>query len=263
MDAFTGWPVEATALLAEIAADNRADRWPELRERHAALVWGPTLALAAELAAEFGPVRVFRPHVTRRFRPDAPPLRTDTGGVARLPGGCELAVLLTVDALTVTAGLWRFDRDQRVRYRSAVEAEESGEELAGLLRRLAAEGFPADPEGELRTTPRGWPADHARAWLARRRGLQLVRRWGLEPWLSTPEPLERVRAAWRAAAPVVGWLHHHVGPAAPAPSAPVPAAPVPTPGSPAGPAAFAAAPDLAPPAGSASATGAVVVSRST
>ena len=47
----------------EIAADNRADRWPELREGHAALVRGPTLALAAELAAEFGPVRVFRPHV--------------------------------------------------------------------------------------------------------------------------------------------------------------------------------------------------------
>ena len=83
----TGWPVEAPALLAEIAADNRADRWPALRDRHAALVRGPTLALAAELAAEFGPVRVFRPQVTRRFRPDAPPLRTDTGGVARLPGG--------------------------------------------------------------------------------------------------------------------------------------------------------------------------------
>jgi hypothetical protein len=219
MDVFTGWPVEAPALLAEIAADNRADRWPELRERHAALVRGPTLALAAELAAEFGPVRVFRPHVTRRFRPDAPPLRTDTGGVARLPGGCELAVLLTVDALTVTAGLWRFDRDQRERYRSAVAAEESGEELAGMLRRLAAEGFPADPEGELRTTPRGWAPGHARLWLARRRGLQLVRRWELGPWLATPEPAERVRAAWRSALPVAGWLDQHVGPAAAAPAA--------------------------------------------
>ena len=83
---FDGWPVEAPALLAEIAADNRAERWPALRERHAALVRGPTLALAAELAAEFGPVRVFRPHVTRRFRPDAPPLRTDTGGVATVAG---------------------------------------------------------------------------------------------------------------------------------------------------------------------------------
>src|SRR4029079_1278176 len=92
---FDGWPVGAPALLAEIAADNRAERWPALRERHAALVRGPTLALATELAQEFGPVRGFRPHVTRRFRPDAPPLRVDTGGVARSPGGCAMGVVLS------------------------------------------------------------------------------------------------------------------------------------------------------------------------
>jgi hypothetical protein len=216
---FDGWPVEAPALLAQIAADNRADRWPELREGHAALVRGPTLALAGELAGEFGPVRVFRPHVTRRFRPDAPPLRTDTGGVATSPGGCGLAVVLSAEALTVTVGHWRFDRDQRSRYRAAVDAVESGGELAGLLRRLAADGLPADPEGELRILPRGWRADHPRIWLARRRGLQVVRRWELGPWVSTPEPLERVRSAWRAAAPLVGWLDTHVGRASP-PAAP-------------------------------------------
>ena len=216
---FNGWPVEAPALLAQIAADNRADRWPELREGHAALVRGPTLALAAALAGEFGPVRVFRPHVTRRFRPDAPPLRTDTGGVATSPGGCGLGVVLSADALTVTVGHWRFDRDQRSRYRAAVDAVESGEELAGLLRRLAADGLPADPEGELRILPRGWRADHPRIWLARRRGLQVVRRWELGPWVSTPEPLERVRSAWRAAAPLVGWLDTHVGRASPSAAA--------------------------------------------
>ena len=215
---FDGWPVEAPALLAEIAADNRADRWPALRERHAALVRGPTLALAAELAAEFGPVRVFRPHVTRRFRPDAPPLRVDTGGVARSPGGCALAVVLSAAALTVTVGHWQFDRDQRSRYRAAVDAAGSGEELACLLTRLAADGLSPDPEGELRATPRGWRPDHPRIALARRRGLQVVRRWELGPWVSTPEPLERVRAAWRAAAPLVRWLDTHVGPASAAPA---------------------------------------------
>ena len=219
---FDGWPAEAPALLAEIAADNRAERWPALRERHAALVRGPTLALAAELAAEFGTVRVFRPHVTRRFRPDAPPLRVDTGGVARSPGGCSLAVVLSAAALMVTAGHWQFDRDQRIRYRAAVDAAASGEELARLLARLATAGFPPDPEGELRATPRGWRPDHPRIGLARRRGLQVVRRWDLGPWVGTPEPLERVRAAWRAAAPLVGWLDAHVGPAAAAPTRPRP-----------------------------------------
>jgi len=231
---FDGWPVEATALLADIATDNRADRWPELREGHATLVRGPTLALAAELEAEFGPVRVLRPHATRRFRPDAPPLRTDTGAVATSPGGCGLAVVLSPDALTVTVGHWRFDRDQRSRYRAAVDDVAAGEELAGLLRRLAADGFPADPEGELLILPRGWSPDHPRVWLARRRGLQVVRRWALGPWLATPEPLERVRSAWRAAASLVRWLDTHVGPAAPRPAPPPRAHPTPAaPGDPA------------------------------
>lgn len=242
---FDGWPVEATALLADIAADNRADRWPELREGHATLVRGPTLALAAELEAEFGPVRVLRPHATRRFRPDAPPLRTDTGAVAGSPGGCGLAVVLSAAALTVTVGHWRFDRDQRSRYRAAVDDVAAGEELAGLLRRLAADGFPADPEGELLILPRGWSPDHPRVWLARRRGLQVVRRWALGPWLETPEPLARVRSAWRAAAPLVGWLDTHVGPAAPRPAPPPRAHP--TPAAPDDPAAG----SMAPPDGSA------------
>ena len=171
---FEGWPAEATALLADIAADNRADRWPELREGHAALVRGPTLALAV-------------------------------GGV---------------DAFTVTVGHWRFDAGQRRRYRAAVDDVESGEALAGLLRRLAASGLPADPEGELQILPRGWKPDHPRVWLARRRGLQVVRRWELGPWVATPEPSERVRSAWRAAAPLVEWLDTHVGPASPRPAPP-------------------------------------------
>ena len=244
---FHGWPVEATALLADIAADNRADRWPELREGHATLVRGPTLALAAELEAEFGPARVLRAHATRRFRPDAPPLRTDTGAVATSPGGCGLAVVLSPDALTVTVGHWRFDRDQRSRYRAAVDDVAVGEELAGLLRRLAADGLPADPEGELLILPRGWSPDHPRVWLARRRGLQVVRRWALGPWLATPEPLERVRSAWRAAAPLVGWLDTHVGPAAPRPTSGA------APATAAGPASGAAAPASADPTGPAAA----------
>ncbi|MDT7575483.1 MAG: hypothetical protein QOH17_1816, partial [Pseudonocardiales bacterium] len=38
MTTFDGWPAEALSVLAEIAADNRADLWPELRDRHAAAV---------------------------------------------------------------------------------------------------------------------------------------------------------------------------------------------------------------------------------
>ena len=219
MTTFDGWPAEALSVLAEIAADNRGDLWPELRDRHAAAVRGPTVALGAELAAEFGPVRVLRPHVSRRFRPDAPPLRTDTGGVAASANGAALAFLLSPSHLTVTAGQWRFDRVQLLRYRAAVAGEEeaeglaaadltlrnfgavgeerggvdAGAELTAVLEQLVADEMLPDPDGELRGTPRGWRAGHPRIALARRRGLQVVRRWEVGPWISTPEPLQLIR----------------------------------------------------------------------
>ncbi|MHA6781162.1 DUF2461 family protein [Pseudonocardia saturnea] len=96
---FTGWTPDAPAFLAEVAADHSSFE----AERHRASVLAPMQALAAELAPEFGELRVFRPYRNRRFRPDAPPYRTDTGGTAR---GGTLGVVLSATALSATAGAW-------------------------------------------------------------------------------------------------------------------------------------------------------------
>ena len=210
-DAFPGWPASGPALLARIAADNTRECWAACREQHERDLRAPMRAMAAALEPEFGPVRVFRAHANRRYRPDAPPLRTDTGGVAATAGGCVLAVVLTATALAATAGHWSFDGGQLRRFRAAVDAD------GGLVAVLAGlEGWMLDGTRALTGTPLGYPADHARITLLRRRGLQAGLRWELGPWLQTDEPLRRVREAWRAAAPLTGWLDTHVGPADPA-----------------------------------------------
>jgi hypothetical protein len=212
---FTGWTPDATAFLAEIADANTRDFFAAHRDRHAAVVLAPMCALAAELEAEFGPVRVFRPHRNRRFRPDAPPYRTDTGGTAR---GGTLAMVLTAGALTVTAGNWLFDVGQLRRYRAAV-----GDGLARLL-----EPLELDTGRSLTGRPRGIAADHPHLDLLRLRGVQVGRSWPAGEWLGTREPLERVRVAWREVGPLLEWLDEHVGPADPVPPRPRPVAP-PTP----------------------------------
>jgi hypothetical protein len=214
---FTGWPNDATAFLAEIEADNTREFWSANGHRHAAAVQGPMRALAAELEPEFGPIRVLRAHRNRRFRPDAPPYRTDTGGVARSPGGAARTVVLSATALTTAVGHWTFDPGQLRRYRVAVLAE-PGEELVELLA-----GHQVDRRRSLRGLPRGFKGDHARIDLLKLLGLHVVTTRPVGGWLSTREPLERVRAAWRAAAPVVAWLDAHVGPADPVPPRPRPA----------------------------------------
>jgi uncharacterized protein (DUF2461 family) len=214
---FTGWPSDATAFLAEIEADNTREFWEANRHRHAEAVHAPMRALAAELEPEFGPIRVFRPHRNRRFRPDAPPYRTDIGGVAASPGGAAFTVVLSATALTTAVGHWTFDPGQLRRYRLAV-LETPGDELPRLLA-----GHDVDRRRSLRGRPRGFTGDHPRIDLLRLLGLQVVTTRPVGGWLSTPEPFARVRAAWRAAAPLVAWLDTHVGPADPVPPRPRPA----------------------------------------
>jgi Conserved hypothetical protein (DUF2461) len=217
IDDFRGWPATGPALLARIAAENTREFWAECREQHGTDVRAPMQALAAALAPEFGPVRVFRAHANRRFRPDAPPLRTDTGGVAATAGGCVRAVVLSPVALSVSAGHWAFDGGQLRRFRAAVD---SGDEITGVLAGL--EGWSLAESRVLTGRPLGYPPDHPRIVLLRRRGLQATLSWELGPWLQTDEPLRRVREAWRAAALLTAWLDERVGPADPVPPRPRP-----------------------------------------
>jgi uncharacterized protein (DUF2461 family) len=216
---FTGWPSDATAFLTEIEADNTREFWEANAHRHARSVQAPMRALAAELEPEFGPIRVLRAHRNRRFRPEAPPYRTDAGGVATSPGGSALTVVLSATALTATAGHWRFDPGQLRRYRVAV-LEAPGEELPALLA-----GHQVDHRRSLRGRPRGFKGEHPRMDLLKLIGLQVVTSRPTGPWLCTRDPLEWVRAAWLAAAPVVGWLDAHVGPPDRVPPRPRPAPP--------------------------------------
>lgn len=223
-EGFHGWPDDAPAVLRELAEDNSRAFWAAHGRRHARCVRAPMCALAAALEPEFGTLRVFRPQVNRRFRPAAPPYRTDTGAVTVTAGGCVLGVVLSAAALSVSAGRWRFDPGQLRRYRAAVDGG-PGEELERVLAGLG--GFAADEVAPLNRGPRGHRADHPRIGLLRRRGLQVTRAWAVGPWLGTTEPLDRVPEAWRAAAPLARWLDEHVGSPDPVPPRPRPAAPPP------------------------------------
>jgi uncharacterized protein DUF2461 len=208
---FTGWPTDGPAFLAELADDNTRAFWTENVHRYRSALLEPTRALAAALTDEFGPPRVFRPHIDRRYRPNADPYRIDTGITVAGPGGTPYAAVLSVQGLTVQVGYQVFDPGQLRRYRQAVDgpAGEALEEVLGALRRddLVPGDVPA-----LTGRPRGCPADHPRLVLLRLRGLYVDRAWPAGEWLGTAEPLERVATAWRTARPLADWLDAHVGP---------------------------------------------------
>jgi uncharacterized protein (DUF2461 family) len=207
---FAGWPPDALVFLAELEQDNSRRFWTEHADRYRVALREPTRALAEALTAEFGPPRVFRPHVDRRFRPNVDPYRTYAGVTVDGPGDTPYAVVLSTRGLAVQVGYQRFDSEQLQRYRRAVDGE-PGEELVAVLAALHGEGLVPGEVPALTGRPRKCPRDHPRLPLMRLLGLQVERVWPPGDWLGTGEPLARVGATWRAARPLADWLDAHVG----------------------------------------------------
>ena len=74
---------------------------------------------------------------------------------------------------------------------------------------LRGSGFDVNGD-ELKTRPRGYPADHPRLDLLRCRSLMVSRRFGAPDWLADAAALERVRGTWREVRPLADWVTAHV-----------------------------------------------------
>jgi uncharacterized protein (DUF2461 family) len=61
----------------------------------------------------------------------------------------------------------------------------------------------------LKTTPRGFDADHPRIDLLRHKSMTLGRSHRFEPFIHTPALLDRVREDGRAGRPFVEWVTTH------------------------------------------------------
>jgi hypothetical protein len=102
-------------------------------------------------------------------------------------------------------------RDQLDRFRDAVVDDGYGPDLAKLVVKAQKAGLELWGES-VATAPRGYPRDHERIELLRRKSLTLGARLEFGTGISRSAALRFVAKTWRAAAPVTGWLDEHVGP---------------------------------------------------
>ena len=170
-------------------------------------------ALLDELAMEFGgEARVFRQQRDLRFTPDKTPYKTRTYGVIHgtsVPGA-GLYAQLSVNGLYAGTGYWRLARDQLERYRAAVD-DGAGAQLEAVTAAVQDAGLELSGES-LKTAPRGYPRDHPRIELLRRKSLIAGRALTGAGGIDRDAALEHVGGAWRAAEPLNAWLDAHVGP---------------------------------------------------
>ncbi len=207
---FEGFPVAALDFYDDLEMDNTKSFWTAHKETYDAAVKTPMTALVAALEPEFGKAKVFRPYRDVRFAKDKTPYKNHQG--AFVPSGPSTGWYVEVGAPGVRVGVGYYEASspRLAAIRQAIDDERRGTELRGIVDALVAEGWVLGGD-RLKTTPRGYDADHPRIDLLRHRSMTLGRSYGFEPFIHTAELLERVRDDWRAAAPFVDWVGANAG----------------------------------------------------
>lgn len=208
---FEGFGEDLPMFFEGLEADNSKAYFHDHKPLYEQQVRGPLTDLLADLEAEFGTGKVFRPNRDVRFGHDKSPYKTHAAAVVHdQDGKGSLYVHVDADGLLVAGGYWVMARDQVQRYRQAVDDDGTGRSLVRVVNRLQAEGWTTDGE-QLKRAPRGFDPEHPRIELLRHKGLAASRRWAGEPWLSTGRCRDVVAEHWRALAPLNRWLARHVG----------------------------------------------------
>ncbi len=210
MSAFEGIPLAAVDFFADLETNNNRDWWAANRGVHDAAVRAPMVALASELEAEFGALKVFRPNRDVRFSPDKTPYKSHQGLVAETASGMGWCAQISARGLMTAGGWYAGAPDQIERYRAAVTDDSTGPALVRLVAGLEDADF--DIDGELlKTRPRGVGPEHPRLELLRHKSLTASREYGVPEWLETTAVLDRIRLDWRELRPLLTWLAEHVG----------------------------------------------------
>ena len=216
MTTFDGFGPEVGTWFLGLEEDNSREYFAAGRDFFEESIRGQIEALLTELSVKFGgEVKLFRQNRDVRFSADKSPYKINTYGVVYGSGIAAQGLYASISArgLVAASGYHMMARDQLDRYRDGVADPNYGPELIKLVARAEKAGL--DLWGEsLATAPRGYPKDHERIDLLRRKSLSLGATRELGRGISRTDGLRFVSKTWRNAAPVTGWLDEHVGPSA-------------------------------------------------
>ena len=202
---FAGFTEAALDFYDDLELDNTKPFWEAHKSVYLESVKAPMAALAAELEPEFGTAKVFRPFRDVRFAKDKTPYKTNQGAFVGAGHACGWYVEIAARGVRTGAGFYDASASDLGRIRASIADETSGKQLGRILTKLERAGFEVGGD-RLKTSPRGYDADHPRIELLRHRSLTVMKDYGFEPVIHTSALLDAVRADWTAARPLVDWI---------------------------------------------------------
>jgi len=140
-----------------------------------------------------------------RFAKDKTPYKTSQGAFVGTGPATGWYVEIAAAGVRVGGGFYEASGDRLAAFRDAVAHDKTGPALKRLLARLEKAGWEIRGD-RLKTSPRGYDADHPRIELLRHKQLFVGRSYGFDGFIHTPELLDRVRDDWRALTPLLDWV---------------------------------------------------------
>ncbi len=205
MTGFEGFPVAALDFYDDLEVDNTKSFWEAHRATYDEAVRAPMAALCAALEPEFGEAKVFRPYRDVRFAKDKTPYKTHQGGFVQAGPATGWYVQVSAAGVRVGVGYYHAEKEPLAAIRRGIDDDLDGAELLRIVRRLQQAGWELGGD-TLRTTPRGYGADHPRIDLLRHRSMTFAKDYGFAEVVHTPALLDLVRKDWRAGRPLVEWV---------------------------------------------------------
>lgn len=215
MSSFHGFPPELFTFFEGLAGNNSKSYWTANNAVWEEYVRQPMLALLADLAEEFPPLRMFRPNRDVRFAKDKSPYKLWAGATSesRAVGGTGYYLEVSASGLVTGYGAMAMSRDQLQRFRAAIDDETSGHQFEKVLATLTGRSLPvtSGAESPLKSCPRGYASTHPRSQFLRWKGAVVIQEYDKADWMHTPKTLDTVRDVWHGAQPLKDWLDAHVG----------------------------------------------------
>lgn len=201
---FGGFPTAALDFYDDLEADNSKVFWEAHQQVYRDAIRAPMVALTEALEAEFGRAKIFRPYRDVRFSRDKLPYKTHQGAFVDVAPATGWYIEIGAPGVRVAGGFYRASPAGIATVRTAIDGPD-GAGLEKIIATLRRAGWQIGGD-RVKTSPRGYPADHPRIELLRHASLTVSRDYGFEPLIHRPELLAAVRKDWRALRPLVEWL---------------------------------------------------------
>jgi uncharacterized protein (TIGR02453 family) len=162
-------------------------------------------ALAPAFALDAKTYKVFRPYRDVRFAKDKTPYKTNQGAYVAVAPSTGWYVEISARGVGTGGGCYDMSGERLSSFRDAVADDKRGAQLTRIANKLTRTGWELGGD-QLKTAPRGYPADHERIDLLRHKSLFARKSYGFDEVIHSPRLLDEVRADWQALRPLIEWL---------------------------------------------------------